>query len=332
MKKILLFCVFALFSIFVNIDGVSAANSCTCYYTGYLKTKDNGSTYQTNYLVSIKFNKKDFDAVENKEDYAPTISYFGEKGYNTVTSESGKLEDKTSNASWYDYKFVGLVQDGQPKAGLDGDKVNSLFKNSCSCSALGKLTFWSRGDSKDLYYNIDDYYYDFSKLPFVGGLFDGDHERVDLTLITKSQFDEQRKSKNVAETAEDQGFSSNVDTNKIVEWAGEEGWTIDSIGNPCTVINDDLKKLLNTIFWIISILGIILVVVMTALSFIKAIVGSDDEKFRDAFRHLLTRIIVVIILLLLPMILSFIITLINDNVEGEVKIGSDGDLFCDIVS
>lgn len=320
MKKILLFCVFALFSIFVNIDGVSAANSCTCYYTGYLKTKDNGSTYQTNYLVSIKFNKKDFDAVENKEEYEPKISFFGESGYNTVTGESGKVNDKTSDATWYSRWW-------QKGAGLDGDAVKSLFDNACSCSALGKLTFISQNNSKEILYNFDDHYWTFGKdLPIL------DYERVDFSSMTKNQFDEQRKSNHVAETAEDQGFSSNVDTNKIVEWAGEQQYTVDSIGDPCSIINKDLKNLLNMIFWIISIVGIILVVVMTALGFVKAMVGSDDEKFRDAFRHLLTRIIVVIILLLLPMILSFIITLINDNVDGEVRIGSDGNLFCDIVS
>ena len=70
---------------------------------------------------------------------------------------------------------------------------------------------------------------------------------------------------------------------------------------------------------------------MTSISFIKAITGSDEEKFRDAIKHLYTRIIVVIILLLLPMVLTFIIDLINNTVgEGEVSIGSNGEIFCDI--
>ena len=123
-----------------------------------------------------------------------------------------------------------------------------------------------------------------------------------------------------------------VDPSKIIDWANKYGYSnsINAVGNPCDIIDGELSDLLNTIFWTISVIGIILVVVMTALSFIKAIVGADDEKFRDAFKHLLTRIIAVIILLLLPMILSFIITLINDTVGGEVTIGSDGNVFCDI--
>ena len=130
----------------------------------------------------------------------------------------------------------------------------------------------------------------------------------------------------------DKNNDSDVDTSKIVDWASNQGYEVNSIGDPCNIISPKLQSLLNTIFWAISIIGIILVVVMTALGFIKAIVGSDDEKFRDAFRHLLTRIIVVIILLLLPAILSFIITLINDSSTGEVTVGKDGNVFCDIAN
>ena len=123
-----------------------------------------------------------------------------------------------------------------------------------------------------------------------------------------------------------------VDITKIKEWAENAGYDIDSLGDPCTIISPSLKNLLTSAFWIISVGGIILVVVMTAISFIKAIVGSEDDKFRDAIKHLYTRIIVIIILLLLPMILTFIINLINNAVgEGKVSIGSNGnDVFCDI--
>ena len=97
-----------------------------------------------------------------------------------------------------------------------------------------------------------------------------------------------------------------------------------------------MKVILSNAFWLISVVGIILVVVMTAIGFVKAIVGSDDEKLRDAFSHLITRIIVVIILLLLPMILTFVINIVNNNFTGTVKIGGTEDggsnvnVFCDI--
>lgn len=324
MKKVYIFVMIFIFCLFLNVDKVTAANSCTCYYAGTLTTEDNGSDYKTNYLVSIDVNKSDFDKVENKSEYEPNISFFGEKGYNVVTSESGKIEDKTSSAEWFSRWW-------QKGAGLDGNRINSLFDNDCSCQNLGTLTFVSQNNSKELLYNIDDYYYLFGNdIPIL------DFERVDFYLITKSQFEEQRKSDNVADTYYEQGYTDEegikVDTQTIVDWASNQGYEVNSIGDPCSIISPKLQSLLNTIFWAISIIGIILVVVMTALGFIKAIVGSDDEKFRDAFRHLLTRIIVVIILLLLPAILSFIITLINDSSTGEVTVGKDGNVFCDIAN
>lgn len=118
---------------------------------------------------------------------------------------------------------------------------------------------------------------------------------------------------------------------EILNWASNNGYNnVDSLGDDCSLISDELKKMLNTAFWLISVVAIILLVVLTALGFIKAIVASDDQKLKDAFSHLLTRIIVLIILLLLPVILSFIIEIINANSTGKVAIGEDGNIFCDV--
>lgn len=133
------------------------------------------------------------------------------------------------------------------------------------------------------------------------------------------------------ESGEDIRDDTLIDTSKIQEWAENAGYDVDALGDPCSIISDSLREILTSAFWLISVGGIILVVVMTAISFIKAIVGSDDEKFRDAIKHLYTRIIVVIILLLLPMILTFVINLINSTIgQGQVSIGDDGNIFCDI--
>lgn len=127
------------------------------------------------------------------------------------------------------------------------------------------------------------------------------------------------------------GVLSDQELNKIFDWAGlDDEYSLDNVGDACSIVSDNLKDFLSSIFWFISIAGIILVVIMTAISFIKAIVGSDDEKLKNAFSHLLTRIIVVIILLLLPAILTFIINIVNNNFTGTVKIGDGGDVFCDI--
>lgn len=131
------------------------------------------------------------------------------------------------------------------------------------------------------------------------------------------------------EDAQDNRDGANLE--KIKWWAEDNGYdNVDSLGDDCSIISNSLKDILSSAFWIICIAGIILVVVMTAIGFIKAITGSDDEKFRDAIKNLFTRIIVIIILLLLPALLTFIINIINSNITGTVSIGEDGNVFCDI--
>ncbi|MDD6323318.1 MAG: hypothetical protein PUA73_01760 [Bacilli bacterium] len=118
---------------------------------------------------------------------------------------------------------------------------------------------------------------------------------------------------------------------KITNWAKKEGYDTNSkINDPCYLINTKLTNLLKSIFLLISVVGIILLVAMTSISFVKAIVASDDNKIKDAAKGLKTRIIVIIILLVLPVLLSFIINVVNSNSTGKIKIGSDGKVFCDV--
>ena len=312
--------------LFVNISGVNAVNvqgggssgsqNCTCYYSGRLLDSDSGGANQTYYLTSISFKKSDYDSAGDKEKYQPTISYFGEMMYHSETEQAGAIQDETSLASWFTRWFQG-------GAGVNSGQVELLFNNGCDCNALGTLTFVSSGGSKELFYNLDDYYTLLpSDLPLLG------YNRLDLTPMTYEQFKEQKESENVADTSGSQGLSG---IEAILEWTKKEDeYDLGDVGNPCTIINTNLKNLLSAAFWFISVAAIILIVVMTAIGFINAIVGSDDEKLKTAFNHLITRLIVVFILLLLPMLLTFIINIVNDNIGGTVKVGANGDVFCEI--
>lgn len=119
---------------------------------------------------------------------------------------------------------------------------------------------------------------------------------------------------------------------KIMNWAKttKQKSTNINLGDSCDVINKTLAGYINTALLIISVVAIILLVGLTAVSIIKAITGSDDEKFRDIFKHLITRIIVVVILLILPSLVSFIIGIVNSNFDGKVQIGSNGDVYCGV--
>ena len=321
MKKYFISILLIVGILFVNISGVNAVNvqgggssgsqNCTCYYSGRLLDSDSGGANETHYLASMTFNREDFDSSSNKDEYRPNISFFGENMYHTDTEEGGKIEDETSKAEW--------VLDG---AGVEESQVTSLFDSGCDCSSLGTLTFLSQSNSKELYYNVDKYYGFWPNF----GIFE--YNRVDMKLITYEQFKEQKESENVADTSGSQGLSG---IEAILEWTKKEDeYDLGDVGNPCSIINTNLKNLLSAAFWFISVVAIILIVVMTAIGFIKAIVGSDDEKLKTAFSHLITRLIVVFILLLLPMLLTFIINIVNDNIGGTVKVGANGDVFCEI--
>lgn len=128
---------------------------------------------------------------------------------------------------------------------------------------------------------------------------------------------------------DDDSVDPSVD--QVTNWAKSAGYgDSTAVGDACSIITPTLRKLLSDIFFIISLASLVLLVSMTAVGFIKALVGSDDEKLRDAFKHLLSRIIVAIVLLLLPTILTFIIDIVNDNMTGNVSIGKDGNVFCDV--
>ena len=95
--------------------------------------------------------------------------------------------------------------------------------------------------------------------------------------------------------------------------------------DPCDLITGDIQVLLHKIFFGISVGGIIILVVMTAISLAKVITASEDEALRNFFKGLWKRIICLIILLLLPMIVTFVIQVVN-NVAPSLGIRSDNPL------
>ncbi len=96
----------------------------------------------------------------------------------------------------------------------------------------------------------------------------------------------------------------------------------------CDIITEDLSNFLNHLFWIISIAGILLLVIMTMVEFIKALTGNDDSGLIKGFKHTLIRILAVVILLLLPTILTALLNLVNRY--STFEIGKDGKVTCGI--
>lgn len=116
----------------------------------------------------------------------------------------------------------------------------------------------------------------------------------------------------------------------ILKW-GESGdsTVYDGIsGNPCALINGEVRDLLHQVFLGISIGGIIILIVMTAISLIKVITASEDNALSNFIKGLWKRIICLIILLLLPTIITFLIQVVN-GVGVAWNINS-GNPLCDI--
>ena len=90
-----------------------------------------------------------------------------------------------------------------------------------------------------------------------------------------------------------------------------------------------IRDFLNNLLWIISIIGVVLLIVMTAIEFIKVVTGQDDSGLIKAFKHTIIRIVCVIILLLLPVIIMSIVKIVNENSLGA-KIGADGQVLCGV--
>ena len=119
--------------------------------------------------------------------------------------------------------------------------------------------------------------------------------------------------------------------NSILSWATSHiSPTFDVSDLPdCSALlgtgEGSLGQMLKNIFFGISIVGILLLIILTAIDFIKAIASSDEEDtLIKAFKRSKNRIIAIIILLLLPVLVSVIINLINNNVyvaDGEIKVG-----------
>ena len=320
---------FVLFTFLFNLDGVKAVENCSCYYQGVGTSDDNGDAYQTIYLAQIDFNKTEYENIDQY--YNPKIAFFGEKGHNTVTGESGKIEDKTSEVSWlgvaFSEQFSDLYNTVAPvfdNCGVEscGNIRTKRYLGPFETADTGGLKFYSSSDSKQLLYE---------DLPFgtVGGVL------YNLNSISKEEFDKLKSSENVSDTSEDMGLSG---FSGIIKWgnliSGTGYYNISDVGNACNSvapIADYLSKLL----WLICVVAIIGLVVMTAINFIQAIVGSEEDKLLKAFKNLKTRIIVLFILILLPTIVGFVVNIYNSNVDnsnGVVKIGEDNKPFCDVTN
>ena len=76
-------------------------------------------------------------------------------------------------------------------------------------------------------------------------------------------------------------------------------------------ISDEIEDL----FYYICIGGILLVVILSIIDLIKVVSGNSEDGLINFFKNLKARIITIIILLILPVIIPYILNLINSLAE-----------------
>lgn len=142
----------------------------------------------------------------------------------------------------------------------------------------------------------------------------------------------------IGEDDEAKDLTNEADLEEIKEWGKEEYESLyeKNEGADCSIIDDELRELLNKALIFLSIAGIIILIVMSMIEFIKALTGANDDLIKTAFKHTIVRVICAIILLLTPMLVSTIIGVINDlrepqvDKEGNVILDENGDPLCGI--
>lgn len=93
------------------------------------------------------------------------------------------------------------------------------------------------------------------------------------------------------------------------------------ITDSCGLLDEDTAAWFHEVLWFLAIAGVILVIVLGAMDFIKGIVG-DADKIGPAkpFKNFMKRLIALAILLLLPVIIEFILTQVDITGVNEDSI------------
>lgn len=307
------------FSIFfINVGETKAADSCICHFYGEgeeRKEQIGGNNPRT--IVKKDIYLVEFTVHRGEHKYTnDDIIYFGEANiqdyvndnFKSTTELKSLLVENTKNA-----KFL---------ANYDTVSYSRVVDRNCSKTACDgiAITFHSCANSKEFALGVRA-----ANLGCVNvnmkAISDDDADTAKETLYGKGKL----------ESVTDEDKEKTNDYTSILSWgskAHEGEYSSEDVGTTCNSIGE-IGNLLNQILWIVDIIAIIILIIMTMVDLIKAIVGSEEDTLRKAFKQLIVRIIIVVILLLLPAILGSVISLANQE-TGIVQIGENGEPFCNV--
>ena len=119
--------------------------------------------------------------------------------------------------------------------------------------------------------------------------------------------------------ADHQNAASAAEAEEDWEEMGEQA-TLEGLGEPigCEDIfgqeEGQFGWLLNLILGYIKVIGPILVVLLSAIDFIKAVVGTDEKAMKEAQSKLIVRLVCAVALFLVPTLVQLLMSFINQTV------------------
>lgn len=97
---------------------------------------------------------------------------------------------------------------------------------------------------------------------------------------------------------------------------GGREFEVTASGSCDSVIGGEFKTWLQNAFKFIRNVGVVLCVLLTVFDFVGVIVGSKDDDLKNAFNRTIKRLIAAILLILIPVLVDFIIAIINSADSG----------------
>lgn len=284
---------------FINMIDVKA-ESCTCYYKGEVNAANaSGGTFGTTF-AEIEYVDDGSYKVKRSCDFAASWTTVETRVMQGIGECNGVL---------------------YPAENFNMDSKKIVAEN-CSATACGTI-----------YHNNKTAGY--GRLTTdKGGIFNSGigFGHLPMPAVEKKEFD---KGIENSQTIEDDIIDENtdIDPDKIKNWANNDIKATPSSGyNSCNLIPKSIMTFINNLFFIIQIIGIILLIVLSMIEFVKALTGEDEDGIKQAVKNTFKRIILVVILLILPSIIIWLLNMVNDNryqkEKGNYVIGTDGNPLC----
>lgn len=340
MKKKLFICILFLALFCFGIDGVRAATvKETCFYSGQLKdtTVNTNGTEKGNqtFAVAIEYS---CNTGNNKctSKYAAGYTDSNQKSQTISFKNDSEVFGKATNYANYFYKDKKITCPNEVVInGNATDGVSFTYDCAYGQAANGECLGVATKLSKQ-------------SVPSGDTLADKVKSVTDLGHYSSNQA--------VTNPGNSKSNNSNGENNKkyidsIRKRADSQSKDVKDnnkqFGNlnnntSCTSLlgqgDKSIAPVIKNVFFVMCVIGVVILVLTVSGDFIKAIVSSENDALAAAFKAAKTRIISTIILLLLPILVNFIVDLINDHVivitdsnnnNTEVKIGNVSD--CNIV-